>query len=74
MLGADTVITAGDSEFDIPMLNVADLGLAPKKLVDISKDCGLPLNNNVEIMSENKLFAESQLERVLQFIENHKAQ
>lgn len=73
MLGADTIITAGDSEFDIPMLNVADLGLAPKKLVDISKDCGLPLNNNVEIMAENQLFAESQLERVLQFIENYKA-
>ncbi|MEE1153770.1 MAG: HAD hydrolase family protein [Acutalibacteraceae bacterium] len=68
MLGAEKIITAGDSEFDIPMLNVADFSLAPNKLVGISRECGLPLNSNVEIMPENMLFSESLLHRILEYL------
>ncbi len=68
MLGADTVITAGDSEFDIPMLNIADLALVPEKLVNISQKCGITLNETVEIMPNDKLFSESLLSRILEYV------
>lgn len=37
-MGADTVIAAGDSLFDIPMLAAADIGIAPEGLVSGQQD------------------------------------
>lgn len=34
-LGAERIIAAGDSEFDVPMLKIADIAIAPKKLCDV---------------------------------------
>lgn len=59
-LKGEKIIAAGDSEFDVPMLKYADVGLAPWKL---------ELGDNTEHvvkMEEDRLFSESMLEYVLQ--------
>lgn len=58
-IGADYVIAAGDSEFDIPMLEAADLGLAPPELAQ-----HFFLSGNVNRLSGEKVFAEAVLENV----------
>lgn len=58
-IGADYVIAAGDSEFDIPMLEAADLGLAPPELAQ-----HYFLSGNVNRLSGEKIFAEAVLENV----------
>lgn len=57
---SEYVIAAGDSEFDIPMLNQADLGIAPDTLK------GNPtLQEHVKYMSGQKLFSEELLAYIL---------
>lgn len=58
-IGADYVIAAGDSEFDISMLEAADLGLAPPELAQ-----RYPFSDNVHRLSGEKIFAEMVLEKV----------
>jgi len=58
-IGADYVIAAGDSEFDISMLEAADLGLAPPELAQRYSFLG-----NVHRLSGEKIFAEMVLEKV----------
>lgn len=58
-IGADYVIAAGDSEFDISMLKAADLGLAPTELAQC-----YPFSCNVHRLSGEKIFAEMVLEKV----------
>lgn len=61
-LGAEYVIAAGDSGFDIPMLNQADLPLAPAEL-----KCEKGLSENVIYMEEGMLFSEELLKKILDF-------
>ena len=56
---ADYVIAAGDSEFDIPMLEAADRGIAAPRLAQ-----SYPFSDQIECPSMEKLFAESVLEKV----------
>lgn len=58
-IGADYVIAAGDSEFDVPMLEAADLGLAPTELAQ-----RYPFSGNVNRLSGEKLLSEAVLEKV----------
>lgn len=59
-------MAAGDSEFDISMLNEADHAIAPQKLTDICERIGRKLNENVVIADENNIFSERVLEFVLE--------
>ena len=61
-LGADHVIAAGDSEFDISMLEAADRGIAAPKLAQ-----SYPFSEKIECPFGGKLFAESLLENVYQY-------
>lgn len=56
---ADYVIAAGDSEFDIPMLEAADRGIAAPELTQ-----SYPFSDKVQCPSTEKLFAEVLLETV----------
>lgn len=59
--GADFVIAAGDSEFDVSMLCGADLAIAPKELADMTE-----LPENSYICGEDRIFSEKVLEKVLE--------
>lgn len=65
MLGAKKCIAAGDSEFDISMLNEADIAIAPSKINVICDKIGCKLEDTVVIAEENKVFSEEVLEFVL---------
>ncbi len=58
---ADFVVAAGDSEFDIPMLQEADVGLAPH---GFARDFGIGFK--VREMDGQKVFAESLLQECLE--------
>lgn len=58
-LKAEKIIAAGDSEFDIPMLNCADVALAPPKL---KKKAGI--NKNVIFTQGSRIFAEEMLDYI----------
>ena len=60
-LGGELVIAAGDSEFDISMVECADYGIAPQKLPCKEREGG-----NITKISEQELFSEKVLERVLE--------
>ena len=60
-LSADIMIAAGDSEFDITMLNACDIPIAPGALADIAK---LP-DNTVVIGESEGVFSDRVLECVL---------
>lgn len=62
-LKADFVICAGDSEFDITMLQEADMGLAPYEL-----ECGEKNKEHIYHMPQNKLFSEELLQYILNCI------
>lgn len=61
--GADLVIAAGDSEFDISMLREADVGLAPKGLSD-----KYALGDSVIAFDGQRVFSEHVLEYILHLI------
>jgi len=58
-IGAEYVIAAGDSEFDIPMLEAADRGIAAPELAQ-----NYPFSDKIQCPSMEKLFAEAVLETV----------
>lgn len=60
-LGADMVIAAGDSEFDVPLLNAADAAIAPKDFPEFEKLKGAPI-----IQDTDEVFSEFVLNKVLQ--------
>lgn len=61
-IGAEYVIAAGDSDFDIPMLEAADRGLAAPELAQ-----RYPFSSKVQCPSTEKLFAEAVLEVVCNY-------
>lgn len=58
-LKAYKVISSGDSEFDIPMLNYADIGVAPLGLGNAHE-----LNDSVKMIDSKNVFSEEMLEYV----------
>lgn len=59
-------IAAGDSEFDISMLNEADLAIAPIKIKAICDKIQTELKDNVVIADDKTIFSEKVLEFVLE--------
>ena len=57
-IGADTVISAGDSEFDVSMLNVSDIAIAPEQLrnhPELNAETVFFYDNSKSIFSESVL-------------------
>ncbi|MBQ3545849.1 MAG: HAD hydrolase family protein [Lachnospiraceae bacterium] len=59
-------IAAGDSEFDISMLNEADMAIAPQKILDICERIDESLNENVVVADDKTIFSDKVLEFVLE--------
>lgn len=59
-LGAELVIAAGDSEFDLPMLQEADIAIAPKELTDKYK-----IREDIVSPGEKGIFSDQMLEYLL---------
>lgn len=68
-LGGDLVIAAGDSEFDVSMLDVADVAIAPETLASRAE-----LKKDTYVVSKEYLFSEKVLEKVLEVAENYKSE
>ena len=64
-LGASLVVAAGDSEFDVALLNAADIALAPRDFPEPEKLAG-----NVRFMKEDGIFSEFVLRNVLDIAES----
>lgn len=64
-LDADTVIAAGDSEFDIPMIECADYAMIPSQLKN-----DITVTENINIISNDTLFSEGYLKKVLEILDN----
>ena len=60
-LGAEAVIAAGDSEFDISMLNAADLAIMPRELSEMYS-----FGDNTAVHRGEEVFSEFVLETVLE--------
>ena len=60
-LGAELVIAAGDSEFDVPLLNAADVAIAPHDFPEFERLTAIP-----HISRADELFSEFVLETVLE--------
>lgn len=60
-LGAELVISAGDSEFDVPLLNAADVAIAPPDFPEFDKLTSKPI-----VMRGDGIFSEFVLETVEQ--------
>lgn len=67
MIGADTVIAAGDSEFDISMLNAADIAIAPADFPEKQR-----LTGETIIMKGTGVFSEFVLDNVLSISQREK--
>lgn len=65
-LNAETIISAGDSKFDIPMLEYADYAIAPSALSYIKTGDFL---EKVTIIDKELLFSEKLLEKVLEILQ-----
>ena len=61
-LGGELVIAAGDSEFDVPLLNAADIAIAPKTFPEPEK-----LRPDTIFMSKDGIFSEFVLQTVLEY-------
>lgn len=72
-LNADSIIAAGDSEFDLPMLQEADIAFMPSELVSNELvGNGLRFNimfKNAFVMEKEGIFSEFILEQVLHILE-----
>ena len=62
-LDAELVIAAGDSEFDLPMLQEADLAIAPKGLTDKYK-----IREDIVGVGRTDIFSDQMLEDILKFL------
>ena len=60
-LGAELVIAAGDSDFDVSMLNAADLAIMPYELSEMYS-----FGDNTAVHSGDNVFSEFVLETVLE--------
>lgn len=65
-LSADITIAAGDSEFDVVMLNEADFGIAPQSLCDANH-----FSRNVLEIPKDQLFSEGMLLAVKNIIKKY---
>lgn len=65
-IGAGRVFAAGDSEFDMPMLEQADLAVAPAEWAECGR-ADLLRNRSVQVMPGRSLFSEELLECVLEW-------
>ena len=65
-LGADLVVSAGDSEFDISMLNSSDVAIAPGELSEIAD-----LKADTIVHSSDEIFSDFVLEMVLEIAGIH---
>lgn len=63
---ADRIIASGDSEFDIPMVKKADIGIVPYGFAETYN-----IDNVIE-MKGNKLFSEEMLSEVMKIIDEEK--
>ncbi|MBQ3692674.1 MAG: HAD hydrolase family protein [Clostridia bacterium] len=59
-LGADKIVAAGDSEFDLSMLSAADTAIAPKELSELAE-----LPEHTVMFDGEGIFSEFVLEKVL---------
>ena len=57
------MIAAGDSEFDLPMLQEADLAIAPKGLTDKYK-----IREDIVGVGRTDIFSDQMLEDILKFL------
>lgn len=62
-LQVNQIITAGDSEFDVSMLEEADIGIAPKSL---SERCRL--ESDIVIMPQKEIFGEELLRYIQKYL------
>lgn len=70
-LSGDIVIAAGDSAFDIPMLEYANYSVLPSTLDYIKRETEKEkekLNGNITVIDKKFLFSEKLLERVLEIV------
>lgn len=63
MLNAEVIIAAGDSEFDIPMIECADYAMIPGDL-----QSQVNLTERINIISNDVLFSEGYLRKVLEIV------
>ena len=63
LIGAGRVIAAGDSEFDISMLNAADTAIAPERLSKFYR-----LKDKTILVSDDRIFSEEILKHILNII------
>lgn len=70
-IGADYVIAAGDSEFDISMLKAADAGIAAPELTQHSPFLEQDCLKKIVCPSAEKLYAEEVLRIVSKIVERH---
>lgn len=68
-LGAELVIAAGDSEFDVPLLNAADVAIAPRDFPLFEELAVKPL-----VPEDDGVFSEFVLEKVLETAESFSAE
>lgn len=66
-IGAERVFAAGDSEFDIPMLERADLAMAPAEWAECGREAAQQ-GGSVRVMPGRSLFSEELLEYVLECV------
>ncbi len=64
LLQPEKILAAGDSEFDISMVEAADAGFVPQGFLGSFSE-SLPIGGNVTEMSGEKLFSEEVLENVM---------
>lgn len=62
-IGSKKVIAAGDSEFDVSMLEAADISIAPKSIMNRCSQ-----KQNIKFVDEQILFSEAVMNEVLQVI------
>lgn len=67
-LGADMIIAAGDSEFDVPMLREADIAIAPEELLEQN-----PILNGTVCAAADAVFSDTILEYIrMELVRNMK--
>ncbi len=63
-LNADIIIAAGDSEFDIPMIECADYAMIPAELQN-----SVNISENINVVPDDVLFSEGYLRKVIEITE-----
>ena len=63
-LNADIILAAGDSEFDIPMIECADYAMIPAELQN-----SVNVSQKIKVIPDNVLFSEGYLRKVIEITE-----